>query len=228
VSDGRCARARQELGVYVLGAMEAAQRAQVESHLAACPWCREELAGLARLPALLGKVPGVEAMRLAPAGAGGGAHGLQLEVLAGRVARTRRLRRLSAAAVVALIAGIAAAVAPHVLHPAAALPPAVAAPRWAGMTEAANPVTGAWAAIRYAPEPWGTALEARVTGIPAGTRCQFWVTGTRGQDFAAGGWSIPAGSQRGWYPASVPFAAASLRGFEITVGSRALVAIPAR
>ena len=122
MSDGRCARARQELGVYVLGAMEAAQRAQVESHLAACPWCREELAGLARLPALLGKVPGVEAMRLAPAGAGGGAPGLQLEVLAGRVARTRRLRRLSAAAVVALIAGIAAAVAPHVLHPAAALP----------------------------------------------------------------------------------------------------------
>jgi hypothetical protein len=228
VNDGRCARARQELGAYVLGAMEAAQRAQVDSHLAACPWCRDELAGLAGLPALLGKVPAVEAMRLAPACAGGGAPGPPLEALAGRVARTRRLRRLSAAAVIALIAGIAAVLAPQVLHPAAALPPAVAAPRWAGTTEAANPVTGARAAIRYAPEPWGTALEARVTGIPAGTRCQFWVSGTRGQDFAAGGWIIPAGSQRGWYPASVPFAAASLRGFEITTGSRALVAIPAR
>jgi hypothetical protein len=228
VSDGRCARARLELGVYLLGAMEAAQRAQVDSHLAACPWCREELAGLAGLPALLGKVPAVEAMRLAPDGAGGGAAGPPLEVLAGRVARTRRRRRLSAAAVVALIAGIAAAVAPQALHPAVAVPPAVAAPRWAGTTEAANPVTGAWAAIRYAPEPWGTELEARVTGIPAGTRCQFRVTGTRGQDFAAGGWIIPAGSQHGWYPASVPFAAASLRGFDITTASGALVAIPAR
>lgn len=225
MNDGRCARARQELGAYVLGATEAAQRAQVDSHLAACPCCREELAGLAGLPALLGKVPAAEAMRLAPDGAGGGATGSPLEVLAGRAASTRRRRRLSAAAVIALIAGIAAVSAPQALHPAA-VPPAVAAPRWAGTTEAANPVTGARAAIRYAPEPWGTELEARVTGIPAGTRCQFWVTGTRGQDFAAGGWIIPAGGQHGWYPASVPFAAASLRGFEITVGSRALVAIP--
>jgi len=226
VNDGRCARARLELGVYVLGAMEAAQRAQVDSHLAACSWCREELAGLAGLPAVLGKVPAGEVMRLAPDGRG--AAGPPLEVLAGRAARTRRLRRLGAAAVVALIAGIAAVLAPQARHPAALPPAAVAAPRWAGTAEAANPVTGAWAAIRYAPEPWGTALEARVTGIPAGTRCQLWVTGTRGQDFAAGGWIIPAGSQHGWYPASVPFAAASLRGFEITTGGRALVAIPAR
>jgi hypothetical protein len=130
--------------------------------------------------------------------------------------------------VIALIAGIAAVFAPHARHPAAALPPAAAAPRWAVTAEAADPVTGAWAAIRYAPEPWGTELEARVTGIPAGTRCQFWVTGTRGQDLAAGGWIIPAGSQRGWYPVSVPFAAASLRRFEITTGSRVLVTIPAR
>jgi hypothetical protein len=180
---------------------------------------------LAWQPALLGKVPAGEAMRLAPDG--GRAPGPPLKMLAGWVARTRRLRRLSAAAVIALIAGIAAVLALLALHPAA-LPPAVAAPRWAGTTEGANPVTGARAAIRYAPEPWGTKLEAQVTGIPAGTRCQFWVTGTRGQDFAAGGWIIPAGSQRGWYPASVPVAAASLRGFEITTGSRALVAIPAR
>ena len=130
---------------------------------------------------------------------------------------------------VALIGGIAAVFAQQaLLHPAAALPLTVAAPRWAGTTEAANPVTGARAAIRYAPEPWGTELQARVTGIPAGARCQFWVTGARGQDFAAGGRIIPAGSQGGWYPVSVPFAAASVRGFEITTGSRALVTIPAR
>lgn len=141
MNDGPCARARLELGVYLLGAMEAAQRVQVDSHLAACPWCREELAGLAGLAALLGKVPAGEAMRLAPDGSG--AAGPPLEVLAGRVARTRRRRRVSAAAVIMLIAGIAAVFAPPALHPAAALPPAAAAPRWAGTTEAANLVTGA-------------------------------------------------------------------------------------
>ncbi len=227
VNDDRCALARLELGVYVLGAMEPAQRAKVRRHLATCRRCRQELAGLAGLPALLGKVPAGDAMRLVPGAAGGGAPGPPLAALAGRVSRTRR-RRHAVAVGVALITAITAALAAHALHPAAAVPPAIAVPRWAGTTEAANPVTGAWAAIRYAPEPWGTELEARVTGIMAGTRCEFWVTGPRGQDFAAGGWIIPASSPPGWYPVSVPFAAASLRRFEITTGGQALVVIPAR
>jgi anti-sigma factor RsiW len=64
--DGQCTQARQELGVYLLGAIEPAQRALVERHLAACPRCRAELAGLAGLPSLLRRVPVGEALRLAP------------------------------------------------------------------------------------------------------------------------------------------------------------------
>ena len=59
--------ARQELGVYLLGAIEPDQRALVDRHLAACPQCRAELAGLAGLPSLLRRVPVEEALRLAPA-----------------------------------------------------------------------------------------------------------------------------------------------------------------
>jgi hypothetical protein len=47
---------RTALGVYVLGAIEPAGRSEVEAHLAACPACRDELAALAGLPALLGRV----------------------------------------------------------------------------------------------------------------------------------------------------------------------------
>ena len=59
-----CAQIRPELGVYVLGAIAPADRARVSRHLASCPGCREELAGLAGLPALLRAVPAATALQL--------------------------------------------------------------------------------------------------------------------------------------------------------------------
>ena len=60
-----CAEVRLSLGVYVLGAIDPAERAQVDSHLASCRDCRDELAGLAGLPALLARVAVEEAIALA-------------------------------------------------------------------------------------------------------------------------------------------------------------------
>jgi len=74
----------------------------------------------------------------------------------------------------------------------------------------------------------GTELEVRVTGIPAGTRCQLLVTGTRGQGVAAGGWTVTAGHRATWYPALAPFPAASVRGFEVTSGGKVLVTLTPR
>jgi hypothetical protein len=220
---GPCAQVRWDLGVYVLGAIEPAQRARADRHLAACPQCRGELAGLAGLPALLRKVPAGEALQLSVGNAGPA--GPPLSTLLGQVARVRRRRRLAAAAAV-ITATAAASSGLVALHPAR--PPA------AGMlgpwvtAQAANPATRAWAAVRYASEPWGTELEVRVTGVAAGTRCQLWVTGPRGQQAAAGGWIMAAGQRAAWYPASAPFQAASVRAFEITAGQKILVRVAAR
>ena len=60
-----CGDIRQALGVYVVGAIDPAERAIVDAHLSHCQDCREELAGLAGLPALLGRVPLADAERLA-------------------------------------------------------------------------------------------------------------------------------------------------------------------
>jgi hypothetical protein len=60
-----CAEARISLGVYVLGAIDPAERAAVNAHLATCRDCRDELAGLAALPALLSRVSKEEAIALA-------------------------------------------------------------------------------------------------------------------------------------------------------------------
>jgi anti-sigma factor RsiW len=62
-SAGECAQVRQELGVYVVGAIEPANRARLKRHLTACARCRDELAGLAGLPGMLRRTAGDVAVR---------------------------------------------------------------------------------------------------------------------------------------------------------------------
>jgi hypothetical protein len=221
-----CAQIRLELGVYLLGAIEPAQRALVDRHLAACRGCRAELSALAGLPSLLRRIPADvirqwlagDTVRMMP--------GPPLTALLTRMTTLRRRRRLLAAAA-AVLTGIAAASTVQVLHDAAG-PPAAVAPARAVSVQAANPVTGTWAAVRYAARPWGTELEVTVTGVPAGTWCQLLVTGPQGQTVSAGGWDCAASQQPTWYPASVPIQAASLRRFAITADGKTLVTIQAR
>ena len=59
-----CTEARPSLGVYVLGAIDPAERGLVDAHLATCRDCRDELAGLAGLPALLARVNPDEISRI--------------------------------------------------------------------------------------------------------------------------------------------------------------------
>ena len=106
-----CREIRQALGVYVLGAIDPAERAQVDEHLATCADCREELASLAGLPAMLRKVSVVEAERLAVAEQDPELTAVPSpEMLPSLVARTTNVRRihrwrgLAAAAAVALVA----------------------------------------------------------------------------------------------------------------------------
>ncbi len=89
-------------------------------------------------------------------------------------------------------------------------------------------MTGVWSAIRYAAMPWGSELEVRVTGVPAGAGCQLMVTGAQGQVLVAAGWTIASGGQTGWVPASVRLRPGALRDFEVTTGGRALGSVPAR
>jgi anti-sigma factor RsiW len=114
---GACGEIRLELGVYVLGAIEAAGRSAVDAHLACCPGCRNELAELTGLPGLLSRVTADEADNLVPyRGDGGGGRlelspDLGLRWLLGRAARLRRHRmwpRMAAPAGAGLIASAGA------------------------------------------------------------------------------------------------------------------------
>ena len=223
---GDCGHCRSELGVYVLGAIGPAERAWVDEHLAACQWCRDELAALAGLPGLLRRVPPDLALRALTDAPGDTPSGPDVNRLISRVSVIRRRRRITAAAA-ALLIGTAAAVGLHALQGRPASTTA-AVTQWTDTDTGANATTGTRATVRYAAERWGTELEVRVTGVPAGTRCRLRVVDARGQGVAAGGWVIRAGSRYTWYPASAPWPAASLRGFVISSGSQTLVTVAAR
>jgi hypothetical protein len=221
-----CEQVRSQLGVYVLGAIGPAERAQVDDHLAVCPWCREQLAGLAGLPGLLRRVPLDEALQAGTDDASGPPPGPPLDRLIDRVSRIRLRRRLTAA-IAAVVIALAAALTVQVLHTWPASTTAVTAPHWSSVIAGASAATGASAAVRYAAQPWGTELEVRVSGIRAGTRCQVGVINAQGQDIDAGGWII-AGSEYTWYPGSAPWPTDKLRGFVITAGGHTLITIPDR
>jgi hypothetical protein len=228
VTDGvPCAEIRLELGVYLLGAIEPAQRSVVDRHLAACRSCRAELSGLAGLPSLLRRVPADMARQLMADNSAEVMPEPSLTASLVRMSAIRRRQRLRAVAA-AVLTGVAAASAVQAFHDAAAAPPAAIAPALAVTVQAANPVSGIWAEVRYAARPWGTELEVTVTGVAPGTRCQLLVTGAGTQTISAGGWDLAAAQQPTWYPASVPIQAARMQRFTITSDGETLVNIQAR
>jgi len=200
----------------------------LEQHLMSCGRCREDLAALAGLPALLGRVPLAEAALLcsepaAEQGMGAGALEQSLTSMLARVARVRRRRsRLTAAAAV-LIAAMAAALGLQAWPYAAPLS-IPGGPR-AAIATGFSPVTRATATVRYSARAWGTQLEVHVAGIPAGTSCQFWVISATGHDVPAGSWTVAAGHQDTWYPASTWLPVLSLRGFQVTSAGQTLMTI---
>jgi len=233
---GRCGEIRTALGVYVMGAIGPADRASVDSHLAWCVGCREELAGLAALPGRLGSVPAADVTPLvvdepAPASmAGQYPPEAALRSLLDRVATLRRhlrWRRVAiAAAVVVMASGGAVAVSRAVTPPG--LQPAASARPWSATVRGSDPRTGAAATVRYRTQPWGLQLQVQVRGIAPGTRCELWVSGPGGRA-VAGGWTVTAGHASAWYPASASLAVSGVRGFVVaTPGGKSLVSVPVR
>lgn len=225
---GGCGEIRRALGVYLLGAISPADRSAVGSHLAGCADCRDELAWLASLPGLLDHVPAADLAWLAAGDdvlAGGPGLPPDRGSPVGRPPRRRRWRGLIVTAAVAAIAAGGAVAGSRVLYPPARRPVAPALP-WGTTVRGSNPRTGAGAAVRYLPQPWGLELDVRVSRIPAGTTCELEVINSSGREVPAGGWMMAG--RGGWYPASSPFPASDIRGFAVTSGGKVLVSIPIR
>jgi hypothetical protein len=221
----RCADVKVALGVYVLGAIEPADRDKVDRHLGECSRCRDELVLLAGLPALLRRVPDPLALldwdlpvvQPTPPQA----------VLRGTTKLRRRKHALAAAVATGLIA-VTAAIS-TVVSQAGNEPRTPQASAWQETIHGTGLAGRVQVWVRYSPRPWGTVIEARISGVRPGTRCQLWVAGPGGLLTPAGSWTIAGSGPAVWYPASVSLSDPSLRSFEITTGSgAALVSVRAR
>jgi anti-sigma factor RsiW len=214
-----CNEVRVALGVYVLGAIDPAERSVVDAHLSQCLDCREELAGLAGLPALLGRVPYAEAERLALDGEElEEAPAELLDALLAQVSERRRARRwrgIAVAAAAAIIAVGGGGLAGGILmsHHAPSQP---TAQDNSYLVRGSNRATHVSAAVYYSAAASGTRMQVQVTGIPNGTHCQFWVTTANGQHLWAGGWTVSGSHDGNWYDASTTAAMGQLRGFDIS------------
>jgi hypothetical protein len=229
-----CREIRQALGVYVLGAIDPAERAQVDEHLSSCPECREELANLAGLPAMLRKVPIVEAERLAAYEQDPELAGVpSAEMLTSLIARTANVRRihrwrtLAAAAAVAIVALGGGAFAANALQPSGAPPAGVAqtGPVAWQQTSGNGPVAGAHLTVRYRHEPWGTRMEVNVTGLQPGNVCELQVTDATGGKSVVGSWKLWQGTS--WYGASTWLGEKELRSFQVTIDGKVVANAPA-
>lgn len=234
-----CTEARPSLGVYVLGAIDPAERSLVDTHLLTCRDCRDELAGLAGLPALLARVNPDEISRICPddtvrveAGVGSGAGsddrppgeliGTVLDLAAARRRRTRWRFAAAAAAVVAISGGLFGGLSSMASTQVIKVPLSSGPSPWETV-QATSKISGASASVAYSHEQWGDAFAVLVDHIPVGTTCQLRVVHPDGTRTQVAAWTVDSDEGKVWYTGSMPSTVGAISSFQITAGQKVLL-----
>ena len=233
-----CTDARLSLGVYVLGAIDPAERSLVDAHLVTCRDCRDELAGLAGLPALLARVNPDEISRIcaddtvrAETYAGAGDRppeeliGTVLDLAEARRRRTRWRFLATAAAVVAIAGGLFGGLSSITTTRTVPVPVSPAGTNWETVEAAGS--GGVSASVAYSHELWGDAFQVLVDKIPVGTTCQLWVVHPDGTRTQVASWTTAKDEGNVWYSGSMAASSQPISKFEITADHKVLLtAVP--
>jgi hypothetical protein len=232
-----CTEARLSLGVYVLGAIDPAERALVDAHLLTCEECRDELAGLAGLPALLARVNPDEISRICADDAVGSSVpaavavedrppgeliGTVLDLAEARRRRSRWRIAASAAAVAAIAGGLFGGLSSITTTQTIKVPVSSGTAQWETV-QAVSKISGASASVAYSHEMWGDAFEVLVDHIPVGTTCQLWIVHPDGTRTLAGAWTTASDEGKVWYGGSMAASDKAISSFQITAGSKVLL-----
>jgi anti-sigma-K factor RskA len=229
-----CTEARLSLGVYVLGAIDPAERALVDAHLATCRDCRDELAGLAGLPALLARVNPDEISRIRaddavpPAASEEPPEELLGTVLNLAEARKRRNRwryASVAAGVVVIAAGLFGGLKAATATTTTRTLVVSAGPGSWDTVSGTSHATGVSATVAYSDELWGSAFQVLVDHIPPGTTCELWVVHDDGTRTQVAAWTTSRDEGKAWYSGSMPATAGSIDKFQITAGNQVLLQV---
>lgn len=153
---------QQSLGSYVLGALDAAERADVEEHLKTCAACRTELVSFAGLPGLLGRltIQEVRDGRLRPSPS------LLPATIAAvdneRIGHLRRERRWRSGAFAAIGTAVAACAALIIVFSAGDS----TSPAPAARSMIAGGQSSATGSISLLSKPWGTQIHLVLADLP--------------------------------------------------------------
>jgi anti-sigma factor RsiW len=169
------------LGVYVLGALDPAERAEVDAHLADCALCRAELAELAGLPGLLEQVS-LEDLTPDPAPPTDDlfervAAQARAENVTDLASRRRRYQRLTAvaAAIVLVVGGVFGGVALFGHHD--------------------KGYQGVHMSVSLAAQRTGTSYTVSVSGLPTDEHCKLIAYAEDGTRDVAGRWDATYAGQ---------------------------------
>lgn len=175
---------RDSAGAYVVGALDADQRAAFDEHLRSCERCAAEVVELAPLPALLSRVP-VDELDSAPERRD--RIESVVDAVRAEVSRTERSRRrwrtLAAAAVVALVVGTVG-----VLVGSGADGTDDVAERSGVPLVVESAVGGVSGEVVADERAWGTYVHLSVEGLPERDRYEVWVVDRTGAWHHAGAW----------------------------------------
>lgn len=204
-------RYRDLTAAYVLGALDAAERAEIEQHLESCDACRSDVVSFAPLPALLGRVEADDVEHDRPET---GADALVAAVRADvhRLDRSRRRWQWGAG-----LAAAAALVLAAVLVVADDDAPA----RWSeGVELAVEASAGDTTADVVATErAWGTYLYLSAEGLPHRDAYEMWTVDGEGAWAPVGSWG-PAPEGRAELGCSTALSLADIDRIVITSGDR--------
>ncbi|MBB1243000.1 zf-HC2 domain-containing protein [Streptomyces durbertensis] len=225
-----------DVGAYAIGALDAADTARFEEHLAVCQPCANELDELLGLGPLLaeyreGAAGGDVEAALVPQPSSALLDRLLDTVSVER--RKRRVRRLVlvAAAVAVLVAGPFAGSA--LLDREAAGPPDVvqAAFQAGEKFRGTDPETKVDATVALTEKRWGTEVAVRLAGVSGPQTCGLVAVGKDGSEQTVTTWAVPEEGY-GWekpayYVGGAAYDPAEIDRFEVrTLDGERLVTVP--
>ncbi|KQQ83397.1 anti-sigma factor [Arthrobacter sp. Leaf137] len=229
------------LGAYLLGGLDAGDRAVFESHLRQCGSCRDELAGLETLPALLDalpvpdalaltSVPGITEPAVTEAGLATGLAGAvptaSPRPAVGQAPESRLLhelarRRRTARRRWAALAGAAAAAC---LALGLAVGPLLVRAPQPDATYSVQSGGGLQFSIDLARKTWGTELAVNGSSLPSDGTLSLWVRDRDGGEDRACAWTAtPSGRVK--VTGATPIQLGKISSVELRDGTQQAVAV---
>ncbi|GGS51631.1 MULTISPECIES: anti-sigma factor family protein [Actinokineospora] len=196
------------VGAYLLGALDPADRAVVQAHLAGCPVCESELLRMAPLPGLLQRVQEADFAEPEPDAP------ITEPVPVAPAAPARRARLPVLVAAVAVVIALAGIVAAQTLG------------RKSDMVtwSAHDPASGIRAYVDLTQRPWGTELSIRMRDVPPGKPCKLVVRARDGSRETAGWWAAGTTAEEE-IPGSTSFDLSAIAKVEVISGDNIVIDI---